>query len=229
VNIVLPGNIVEVALFALFAIGAIGGALRVITASDPFVSALSLLINFVSLGGLYLLLNQSFVALSQILVYAGAVVVLFLFVIAYLGDRRELTVETTRATGLRALSIGLAVVCGILLVSAIFVAALPPAVEQLPTTKAGFAFGSPQAFGEVFLTRFAIPFEFTSVVLLVAAVGGVVLGLTGRARHDRLRKLMQTRSADQQRRAIEAEERELVERRRAEREQDRSGSKGQGS
>ena len=79
------------------------------------------------------------------------------------------------------------------------------------TVQQGIA--SPQAIGETFLGDYVLPFEVTSLVLLVAAIGGIVLGLTGRARHDRLRKLMQTRSADQQKRIYEQQERELRSRR----------------
>lgn len=207
-NFEVPGAPVEVILFALFAVLAIFGAIRVITASDPFVSALSLLFNFVSLGALYLMLDQSFVAISQILVYAGAVVVLFLFVIAYLGDRRELGEDATRARALRPFALLGAGVLGLVLAIIVFAAHVPQ-TQQLHATDAGYGFGSPQAIGETFLGKYVLAFEVTSLVLLVAAIGGIVLGLTGRARHDRLRKLMQTRSADQQRKLHEEQEREL--------------------
>jgi NADH-quinone oxidoreductase subunit J len=204
----LPGAPFEVLLFALFALLAIFGAIRVITASDPFVSALSLLFNFVSLGALYLMLEQPFVAMSQILVYAGAVVVLFLFVIAYLGDRRELREDAVRARGMRPFALLAAAAFGGVLVTIVFAATLPEPLPLVETT-AGFAFGSPRAIGEAFLGTYVLAFEVTSLVLLVAAIGGIVLGLTGRARHDRLRKLMQTRSADQQKKLHEQREREL--------------------
>lgn len=204
----LAGAPVEVLLFAAFALLAIVGAIRVVTASDPFVSALSLLLNFVALGALYLLLEQDFVAISQIMVYAGAVVVLFLFVIAYLGDRRELASDAIRARGVRPFAVGGVVVLALTLLYVTFGADMPD-IATLTDTAAGYAFGSPQAIGETFLTRYVLAFEITSVVLLVAAIGGIVLGLTGRARHDRLRKLMQTRSADQQKKLHEQREREM--------------------
>ena len=204
----IPGAPVEVLLFALFATLAIIGAVRVITASDPFVSALSLLFNFVSLGALYLMLDQPFVAISQILVYAGAVVVLFLFVIAYLGDRRELVDDAVRSRGIRPFALLGAAAFGIVLVTVVLTATFPKTVE-LTETAAGFGFGTPRAIGEAFLGTYVLAFEVTSLVLLVAAIGGIVLGLTGRARHDRLRKLMQTRSADQQKKLHEEREREL--------------------
>jgi NADH-quinone oxidoreductase subunit J len=208
----IPGAPVEVLLFALFASLAIFGAVRVVTASDPFVSALSLLFNFVSLGALYLLLEQPFVAISQILVYAGAVVVLFLFVIAYLGDRRELAADAVRARLLRPFAILASVAFAATLIGVVWSADFP-AVTKLSKTAAGYEFGSPQAIGEVFLTDYVLAFEVTSLVLLVAAIGGIVLGLTGRARHERLRKLMQTRSADQQKRLHELNAEELKQQR----------------
>ncbi|MCW2928166.1 MAG: NADH-ubiquinone/plastoquinone oxidoreductase chain 6 [Thermoleophilia bacterium] len=204
----IPGAPVEVVLFVLFSLLAIFGAVRVITASDPFISALSLLFNFVSLGALYLMLDTPFVAVSQILVYAGAVVVLFLFVIAYLGDRRELGEDAVRARALRPFALLLSIGLGIALLSIITTANFPELAE-LTDSAAGFGFGTPQAIGEAFLGKYVLAFEVTSLVLLVAAIGGIVLGLTGRARHDRLRKLMQTRSADQQKRLHEEREREL--------------------
>jgi len=213
----IPGGPVEIAMFAAFASLAIFGALRVVTARDPFISALSLLFNFVSLGALYLMLDQPFVAISQILVYAGAVVVLFLFVIAYLGDRREV-VTTGRAPlagwprAIRSFAVVAVLAFAGTLVGVVVAADFPNAVE-LGKTTAGHDFGSPQAIGETFLTDYVLAFEATSVVLLVAAIGGIVLGLTGRARHERLRKLMQTRSADQQKKLYAAQEQELRERR----------------
>jgi NADH:ubiquinone oxidoreductase subunit 6 (subunit J) len=207
-NVDVPGAPVQVALFVLFALLAIFGAVRVITASDPFVSALSLLFNFVSLGALYLLLGQDFVAISQILVYAGAVVVLFLFVIAYLGDRRELREDAVRARMLPPFAILLATGFALVLTGVAWRSELP-AAATLEETPAGNGFGSAQAIGETFLTEYILAFEATSVVLLVAAIGGIVLGLTGRARHERLRKLMQTRSADQQKRLHDQREAEL--------------------
>lgn len=221
----VPSEPVQVALFAAFALLALIGAIRVVTASDPFISALALLFNFVSLGALYLLLDQPFVAISQVLVYAGAVVVLFLFVIAFLGDRRELGEDARHLRGLRPISILAGLAMGGLLLGIALYAAMPEGAEQLPPTEAGFSFGGAQAVGEVFLGRYLVAFEVTSLVLLVAAIGGIVLGLTGRARHARMRRLMSTRSADQYRRSAAERERELIARRRSERD-DTSGPSG---
>lgn len=199
----IPGSPIEILLFILFSSMAVIGALRVVTARDPFTSALSLLVNFVALGALYLMLEQPFVAIAQILVYAGAVVVLFLFVIAYLGDRRELVGGTARLPGAPLVAvIALLALAGTLL--AVVIKAKIPKPAILEDTLGGHAFGSAQAVGEVFLTDYVLEFEATSLVLLVAVIGGIVLGLTGRARLDRMRKLMRTRSADEQRKLHES-------------------------
>ncbi|MCW2949316.1 MAG: NADH-ubiquinone/plastoquinone oxidoreductase chain 6 [Thermoleophilia bacterium] len=198
-NFHVPGSLFEVLLFGLFALLSVIGALCVVSAGDPFGSALSLLLVFVSLGVLYLMLDQPFVALAQILVYAGAVVVLFLFVIAYLGDRRELFSDARRARYVWPFAILTVLGIGGLLVGIVIGSNFPHTVATLAETAAGHhAFGTPSAIGESFLTDYLLEFEVTSLVLLVAAIGGIVLGLTGRARHDRMRKLMHTRSADQQ-------------------------------
>lgn len=207
-NFEVSGSVVQTALFVAFALLALVGAVRVVTASDPFISALSLLFNFVALGALYLLLGQDFVAISQILVYAGAVIVLFLFVIAYLGDRRELVVNTMRSRLLGPAAVLLTTAFALVLCAVAWIVDMAEPVT-LKKTEAGHAFGSAQAIGETFLGEYVLAFEMTSVVLLVAAIGGIVLGLTGRARHARMRRLMQTRSADQQRRLHDEQEAKL--------------------
>jgi hypothetical protein len=86
---------------------------------------------------------------------------------------------------------------------------MPASVTELADTPGGNAFGSPQAIGEVFLTDYVLVFEVTGLVLVVAAIGGIVLGLTGRARRARMQLLMQTRSADQYKRLHARREAEL--------------------
>ncbi len=193
----INGEIVQWALFAVFAAAAVMGALSVVAARDPFISALSLILNFASLGTLYILVDAPYVAIAQVIVYAGAVVVLFLFVMAYLGDRREVLRAAHRARGLAALGAVTAVLMAAVLVVSIVHAAFP---EPPARGEIGRAFGSAQSVGELFLTKYLLAFEVTSLILLVAAVGGIVLGLTGRERHRRLRREMRTTSADQWRR-----------------------------
>lgn len=195
----------DVILFALFGAGALVGAGTVVAARDPFISALALILNFASLGALYLVLHAPFVAAAQIIVYAGAVVVLFLFVLAYLGGEREIVGKARRGRWIPV--VGLVAALGLAEVIAI-------AVVQDKSLGSGFGkvaaeFGSPAEIGVGFLTVYLLEFELTSLVLLVAAIGGIVLGLTGRARHGRLRQALGAHSADQQRRDMDRQLRSM--------------------
>lgn len=212
----MSGDIVQIALFLLFAAAAVGGALMVVTARDPFVSALSLIVNFVSLGALYLLLHSPFVAIAQIIVYAGAVVVLFLFVLAYLGDQREITSTLRRS---RWVALGAPFVV-IPMFALLVYAVIASNVSWDGVAHVADDFASPEQIGEAFMTKYLLPFEATSIILLVAAIGGVVLGLTGRERHDRLRRNSRTMSADEHKRLTVEELRELRDQERAERRQE---------
>ena len=150
--------------------------IRVVTATNPFSSALSLIGNMASLAVLYLLASGEFVAAAQVLVYAGAVMVMFLFVIAYLGGRADAPFASHRFAQLTALGAGLAVLAVTL------VAVLLEATNRLSDEReVARSFGSPQEIGRVFLTDHLLAFEITSIVLLVAAVGGVVLGIRAQA------------------------------------------------
>jgi NADH-quinone oxidoreductase subunit J len=161
---------VEVAFFA-GAIGALGGAIAVIALRNPFYSVLALVVHLVSLAGLFLLLYAQFVAAVQIVVYAGAVMVLYVFVAAYIGGVEEPLWEPI--PGQRLLAPVLAAALFIELSIAIIGTALTALDTEGPTLDAGF--GDPASIGELFLERFLIAFEAASLLLLIAAVGGVVL------------------------------------------------------
>jgi len=146
--------------------------------SNPFYSALALIGNLGSLAVLYLLLSAEFVAAAQVLIYAGAVMVMFLFVIAYLGGRAD----APWAGGPSWQTIGAVGAAGALLVEIIVAIGLK-AGGSLSHAKVYSSFGSPSAIGRAFLTDHLLAFEITSIVLLVAAVGGVVLGSYARRQH----------------------------------------------
>jgi len=148
---------------------AIVSALGVVLAGNPFYSALSLIMNLVSLATLYLLLQADFLAAAQVIVYAGAVMIMFLFVIAYLGGRAD---EPSRDVPLWQL--GAAVVAGAAIVVEIVVAVSTQAFGGGATVSDQF--GGPVELAGQFFNRYLLAFEVTSVLLLVAAVGGVVLG-----------------------------------------------------
>ena len=167
------GNFLTWVVWVLAAAACLGTGLRVVTASNPFSSALSLIGNLASLAVLFLLASGEFVAAAQVLVYAGAVMVMFLFVIAYLGGRAD----APWAGGTRAIQTA-SVVAAASLLAVVFVALMLNADGRLSDEAAiTGAFGSPAAIGELFLTDHLLAFEITSIVLLVAAVGGVVLGM----------------------------------------------------
>jgi NADH-quinone oxidoreductase subunit J len=167
---------VQVAFFA-GAIGALGGAIAVIGLRNPFYSVLALVVHLASLAGLFLLLYAEFVAAAQIVVYAGAVMVLYVFVAAYVGNVDEPMWEPIPGQRILAPLLGLALF--IELSIAILGTGLKTLGDEGPTIAAGF--GSPAAIGELLLERFLIAFEAASLLLLLAAVGAVVLA--GRREH----------------------------------------------
>jgi NADH-quinone oxidoreductase subunit J len=167
------GNFLTWLIWLLAAAACLGTGLRVVTAANPFSSALSLIGNLASLAVLYLLASGEFVAAAQVLVYAGAVMVMFLFVIAYLGGRAD----APWAGGTRLIQVS-SVIAAVSLLAVTLVAVGLEAGDQLSNeADVTRAFGSPAAVGEVFLTDHLLAFEITSIVLLVAAIGGVVLGM----------------------------------------------------
>jgi NADH-quinone oxidoreductase subunit J len=161
----------EQVLFFVAAIGALAGALGVVLLQNPFYSVLSLVGHLLGLAVLFLLLHAEFLAAAQVVVYAGAVMVLYLFVVAYIGGADE---------PLRPESGGVALF-GPLFAAAIAVelciAFISSGLQALDTHGAdvGPAFGTPGQIGELLLTDFLLPFEAASFLLLVAAVGAVVL------------------------------------------------------
>jgi NADH-quinone oxidoreductase subunit J len=154
------------------ALGCLGSAVAVVTFGNPFYSALALIGNLASLAVLYLLLAAEFVAAAQVLVYAGAVMVMFLFVIAYLGGQAD----TPWAAGPTWQQWAAVTAAGALLLEVIMVVGLTAGDRLSDEADIENAFGSPRRIGELFLTDHLLAFEITSIVLLVAAVGGVILG-----------------------------------------------------
>ncbi len=160
----------------------LASAVAVISFTNPFFSALALIGNLASLAVFFLLLSAEFVAAAQVLVYAGAVMVMFLFVIAYLGGEEA---EAPWAGGPTWQSFGAAAAAGAILVEVIVVIGLRAGGRLSNEAEIARAFGSPEEIGRFFLTDHLLAFEITSIVLLIAAVGGVILG--DEARRDDLR------------------------------------------
>ena len=166
------GNVVVWAVWVVAAAACLGTGILVVTRTNPFHSALALIGNLCSLAVLYLLLSAEFVAAAQVLVYAGAVMVMFLFVIAYLGGKADAPwIGGRRWQHVAAAVAGIAILVEVLI--AIAIAAGGTLKGEAELSK---AFGGPEEIGRLFLTDHLIAFEVTSIVLLIAAVGGVVLG-----------------------------------------------------
>jgi NADH-quinone oxidoreductase subunit J len=121
---------------------------------------------------LYLLLSAEFVAAAQVLVYAGAVMVMFLFVIGYLGGRADIPWAGGRPV-LRLAAIGVGVA---ILVETVVAVGLEMNGSLSSEAEITDAFGSPAEIGRLFLSDYLLAFEVTSIILLVGAVGGVILG-----------------------------------------------------
>jgi NADH-quinone oxidoreductase subunit J len=154
------------------AFACLGSGVAVVTFANPFFSALALIGNLGSLAVLYLLLSAEFVAAAQLLIYAGAVMVMFLFVIAYLGGRAD----APWAGGPSWQALAAVGAAGALLVEIIVVIGLKAGGRLSDEAPIDGFFGGPHEIGRLFLTDHLLAFEITSIVLLVAAVGAVILG-----------------------------------------------------
>jgi NADH:ubiquinone oxidoreductase subunit 6 (subunit J) len=158
-------------MFFIAAIGAIGGAIGVVSARNPFYSVLALIVHLFSLAVLFLLLTSAFVAAAQVVVYAGAVMVLYVFVVAYVGEGGESAWEPIPGQRF------LAPLLGVALFVELSIAVMSSALKALEThgPHVGAGFGNPAAIGNLLLEKFLLPFEVTSILLLLAAVGAIVL------------------------------------------------------
>ncbi len=164
---------VNLLLFLVLAVVSIATALGMLLSRHAVYSALFLVLNFGAVAVFYVLLNAPFIAMSQVTVYAGAIMVLFLFVIMLLGT--EVLPPTKALPWQRPLAVILAAVlvgeAGYLLL----VRAAPTGAIASPVA----AFGSPQQVGLSLFSSFLLPFEVTSVLLLIAMVGAIILTQKG--------------------------------------------------
>ncbi|MGB9182568.1 MAG: NADH-quinone oxidoreductase subunit J [Solirubrobacteraceae bacterium] len=161
-------------LFFIAAIGALTGAIGVVMLRNPFYSVLALVVHLIALAALFLLLRAEFVAAAQVVVYAGAVMVLYVFVVAYIGGGEETAGGFPRSAGsLRVLG----PVFALALAVELCIALLGSALKGISGHGAPyvFGFGTPRQIGRLFLTTYLFPFEIASLLLMVAAIGAVVL------------------------------------------------------
>jgi NADH-quinone oxidoreductase subunit J len=179
------GNVLVWLVWFGAAFACIASGVAVVSFANPFYSALALIGNLSSLAVLYLLLSAEFVAAGQVLVYAGAVMVMFLFVIAYLGGRAD----APWAGGPTWQSLAAIGAAGALLLEIIMVIGLTAGDRLSDEADIRAGFGSPAQIGRLFLTDHLLAFEITSIVLLVAAIGGVILGAHTKRGDEEMRPL----------------------------------------
>ena len=166
---------VTLILFIVLALTAVATALGLLVSRNAVYAALFLVLNFASVAIFYLLLGAPFIAMAQVTVYAGAIMVLFLFVIMLLGAEQLRLSQSISWQQPLAIILGavLLIEAGVILFSTQSTAALLPPFSTLNSEAAG-----PTAIGTALFNQYLLPFEITSVLLLVAMIGAIVLSKT---------------------------------------------------
>lgn len=157
-------------LFIMLAVLAVGSALAMVINKNVVNSALFLVLNMVSLAGIFLILNAQFLAIIQVLVYAGAIMVLFLFVIMLLNVQdEEMLFDRFRVKYFLAFFLAIGVMGQIFY-------SLAGVTDMLPAISENMAkIGTVEAVGDVLYTKYLLPFEMTAILLTAAVVGALMI------------------------------------------------------
>ena len=155
-------------LFWFLAVLAISGAIGVVASKNPIYSVLCLIIVFFAISGHYILMNAQFLAIVNIIVYAGAIMVLFLFVIMLM----NLNADTEPVKNVYMKLAG--VIAGLMLMI-IFVAALSHA-DTKTIIRPGTSVGLTESLGQALFSKYVVPFEISSVLFLSAMIGAILIG-----------------------------------------------------
>ncbi|MEP7219386.1 MAG: NADH-quinone oxidoreductase subunit J [Bacteroidota bacterium] len=161
----------QTVLFSILAAMAVTSALMVVTRKSAISATMFLVMHFLTLGGLYLTLHAQFMAVIQVLVYAGAIMVLVVFVIMLLNLGKEESLSD-RMTSRESISVGLAMILGGIMIYAFTRGLHPASVVAKEIVNRN---GTIEAVGKALFTTYVFPFEMISMILLAAAVGAVVL------------------------------------------------------
>ncbi|MCG5514881.1 MULTISPECIES: NADH-quinone oxidoreductase subunit J [Ectothiorhodospira] len=164
----------EAFLFYFFSVVLVGSAVAVITVRNPVHSALFLVLAFVATAAHWIMLEAEFLGILLVLVYVGAVMVLFLFVVMML----DINMSRIRQGFMKLLPVGLVVAVGMMAVMAMVVGAKVFQVE--PPAPAGADYSNTEALGQLLYTEYVYPFEIAAVILLVAIIAAIVLTLRRR-------------------------------------------------
>ncbi len=162
----------EIILFIVLAIVAAISSVMMITRKNAVISALFLVLNFFALAGLYLLLNAQFIAVTQVIVYAGAIMVLFLFVIMLLKTENESNIFSSNRL-LKYFSIGIGIFVFLQIGYLIYYG--KPSRILTPDEHLSVKIGTIQSIGEKLYTDYFIPFEVAGFLLLAATIGAIIL------------------------------------------------------
>ncbi|HEU4900419.1 MAG TPA: NADH-quinone oxidoreductase subunit J [Actinomycetota bacterium] len=162
----------ELIVFIVLAPLAVVTALGMVLTRNAVYSALLLVVNFFCLAGFYVLLEAQFVAAVQVIVYAGAIMVLFLFVLMLLGTGNEVPLKET-FRGQRPAAVLLTLGLVVAIVGALLAGVFDAQPASLAAANEG---GNVEAVGRILFTRYTFAFETTGILLVVAAVGALVLG-----------------------------------------------------
>ena len=158
----------QMVIFYVLATLAVIGALSLILQKHPIHSALSLIVVMVALAGLYLLMGAEFVAAVQIIVYGGAIMVLFVFVIMLLNAGVEEHTNFSRLAGYMGVPLGLAL-------TSFIAAAIARSTETVQAAAPTLSASTTKSISEMIFKQFVYPFELTSFLILVAIMGAIVL------------------------------------------------------
>jgi len=163
---------IEQILFFLFAGIAVVTSVLVVTRKNPVISALFLVLNFAALAGIYLLLNAQFIAVVQVIVYAGAIMVLFLFVLMLLRPEHEKNFFEEHPK-MKWLALFVGGIVFLQLLYTIFIGKLSSTMHA--NTEQSVQIGTVESIGRGLFTSYIIPFEAAGFLLLAAAIGALVL------------------------------------------------------
>ncbi len=157
-------------LFILFATLAIAAALAMVLNRSTVNSALFLVLNMLSIAGIYLLLKAQFLAVVQVLVYAGAIMVLFLFVIMLLNvEDEEAVLDKINFRYIISVILGVVVLSYLLYIAGSMADALPPVAEDMAQV------GTVEAIGDELFSTYILPLEITAILLTAAVVGAIMM------------------------------------------------------
>jgi len=162
----------ETFIFFILSLLAVGAAANILVQKHPINSALSLILAFIALAGIYIQMHAEFIAVMQIVIYTGAIMVLFVFVILLLNAREE-SEPSGALRVINYLGIPLSILLAVQ-VSLIVFKAFSGYGISLSTSAADFT-GNTASIGKELYTRYILPFEVTSILLLVAIVGAIVM------------------------------------------------------